>query len=51
MSKKDKKVENGLVDAPVQTVETAKPKQDIAAPKEVVVEETTPGNTTRAFRG
>jgi hypothetical protein len=51
MSKKDKKVENGLVDTPVETVETAKPKQDIAAPKEVAIEEVTPGHSTRAFRG
>ena len=50
MSKKDKKVENGLVDTPVQTVETTNPKQELTV-ETAVPQENTPGNTTRAFRG
>ena len=50
MSKKDKKVENGLVDTRVETIETAKPKQEVTV-NEVASEESTPGHATRAFRG
>jgi hypothetical protein len=50
MSKKDKKVENGLVDIPVQNVETVKPKQEVAV-EEAATEEVTPGHSTRAYRG
>jgi hypothetical protein len=50
MSKKDKKVENGLVDIPVQNVETVKPTQEVAVEKPAT-EEVTPGHSTRAYRG